>query len=105
MPYKNPDDRRNYQRARRKTRPGRDSVSPVAIPLPLDFKLKTAKDAIERLEEQARAVAQDTEATTLEKARVIGYLVGVSLKAIEAGDIAQRLEELEAKIAGRRAAG
>ena len=43
----------------------------------------------------------ETEAGTLEKARCIGYLAGVSLKAIECGNLAGRLEALEAALKAR----
>jgi hypothetical protein len=55
------------------------------------------------LEEQVQAVRDAAEASTLEKARTIGYLVGITLKAIEAGDVAARLEALEGILKGRRA--
>ena len=103
MPFKNPDDRRQYQRERKRLSPGRPGLSPVSIPIPAPFRLKTAMDAINVLEQQMGAVVADTEAGTLEKARVIGYLVGVSLKAIEQGDLAARLEKLEAELTGRTA--
>jgi hypothetical protein len=53
------------------------------------------------LEEQVEAVRSETEANTLEKARVIGYLAGISLKAIEAGNLAGRIEMLEMVLKAR----
>ena len=73
----------------------KDEVTDRYPPLPLPFRLKTAADVLALLEEQVAAVRGDTEAGTLEKARVVGYLAGISLKAIEAGDLAARLEALE----------
>jgi hypothetical protein len=61
----------------------------------LPFRLKTAADVLQLLEEQVVAIRADPEAGTLEKARTIGYLAGVSLKAIEAGNLAARIEMLE----------
>jgi hypothetical protein len=55
------------------------------------------------LEEQVAAVRDDSEAGTLEKARCVGYLAGVALRAIEAGDLAARIEALEAVLKARRA--
>ncbi len=43
------------------------------------------------------------EAGTLERAGCVGYLVGVALKAIEAGDLAARLEAVESVLKARRA--
>ena len=47
------------------------------------------------------AVRLDPEAATMEKARTIGYLAGVALKAIEAGNLAARIEMLEAVLKQR----
>jgi hypothetical protein len=47
------------------------------------------------LEEQIQAVRADRYSGSVEKARCIGYLVGISLKAIEVGNLAARLEMLE----------
>jgi hypothetical protein len=71
--------------------------------LPSEFRLRTARDVLELLEQQIEAVRNDAEANTLEKARTIGYLAGVSLRAIEAGDLAARLEALELTLKQREA--
>jgi len=71
--------------------------------VPLPFRLKTAADVLALLEEQVQAVREDQEVGTLEKARCIGYLAGVTLKAIEAGDLAARLEALESVLKTRKA--
>ena len=52
-------------------------------------------DVLDLLEEQIEAVRGDQEAGILEKARCIGFLAGVSLKAIDAGNLAARVEMLE----------
>ena len=57
--------------------------------------MRTARDVLELLEQQVDAVRKDAAAGTLEKARTIGYLAGISLRAIEAGDLAVRLEAVE----------
>ena len=54
------------------------------------------------LEEQVTAVRGDADAGPLEKARCIGYLAGIALRAIEAGDLAARLEALEAVLKTRQ---
>jgi hypothetical protein len=75
-----------------------DSVNRAA---PLPFRLKNAADVLALVEEQVQAVRADAEASALEKARVVGYLAGVSLKAIEAGNLAARIEMLEAVLKQR----
>jgi hypothetical protein len=68
-------------------------------------RLQTAQDVIDILQEQVEAVRADLEASTLEKARLIGQLAGIALKAIEAGDLASRLEALEAILKERKQRG
>jgi hypothetical protein len=52
---------------------------------------------------QVSAVLADVELGTAERARVIATLAGVALRAIEAGDLAGRLEALERHLELRRA--
>jgi hypothetical protein len=68
----------------------------------MDFRLKTAADILDLLAEQVAAVRADTEATTLERARCIGYLAGVSLKAVELTGLAERLEAIERAMKQRK---
>lgn len=105
MPYKNPDKARDYQREYRRTRRSGDRrTTPVHPPLPLPTRLRTAADVLELLQEQTGLVRADADLGTAERARVVGYLAGVALKAIEVGSLAARLEELEAVLKQRAAA-
>jgi hypothetical protein len=106
MPYKNAEQRRAYQREYR--RGARASASnPASTPrltlLRADFRLTAAEDVLALLEEQVEAVRAAEEVGTLERARCIGYLAGVSLRAIETGQLAARLEALERALGGRAA--
>jgi hypothetical protein len=106
MPFRDPDKARDYQREYRRTRRAGDGcTTPGTTPLPLPFRLKTADDVLRLLEEQVEAVRVEKEAGTLEKARAIGYLAGVALKAIEAGNLAARIEMLEAVLKQRNGDG
>ena len=103
MPYTDPDRGRQYQREyRRMRRAGDDCTTPRTSPLPLEFRLRTASDVLDLLEEQVDAVVKDSASTALEKARCIGFLCGVTLRAIEAGDITARLEALETVLKTRK---
>lgn len=103
MPYKDPEAARAYQRDRKRIERAGGGTTHVQ-PVPLPFRLKTAADVIGLIEEQVGAVRAADDATTLEKARAIGFLAGVALRAIEAGDMAARLEALEAVLKARGAA-
>src|SRR5471030_3199658 len=96
MPYTDPDRARVYQREyRRIRRAGDDCTTPCTTRLPLEFRLRTASDVLDLLEEQVDAVVKDADSTALEKARCIGFLCGVTLRAIEAGDLVARMEAVE----------
>ncbi len=103
MPYKDPAQRRGYDRDYKRIQRSGGGPTPGQTLVPIPFRLKTAADVLALLEEQVSAVRDDPEAGTLEKARCIGYLAGISLKAIEAGDLAARLEAVEAVLKARRA--
>ena len=103
MPYSDPQQARDYQREyRRIRRAGDNSTTPCTAILPAEFRLKTATDVLELIGEQIDDVRQDKEAKKLEKARCIGYLAGIALKAIEAGNVAGRIEALEAVLKQRK---
>jgi hypothetical protein len=102
MPFSDPDRARNYQREyRRLRRSGDGCTTPGTSPLPVEFRLQTAQDVIDLLQEQVAAVRVEQKAGALEKARVIGYLAAIALKAIETGNLAARLEMLEAVLKQR----
>ena len=96
MPYKDADKRRAYHREYRRAERAAVTQTPGQAPIPITFRLQTAADALALLAEQVAAVQADSAVTTVERARCIGYLIGISLKTIEAGDTAERLEAVEA---------
>src|SRR5262245_18294391 len=96
MPFANPDRAREYQREYRRTRRSVDlCTTPWTSPIPISFRLQTAQDVIDLLQEQVALVRAEENAGAIEKARAIGFLAGVALRAIEAGNLAARLEALE----------
>ena len=100
MPYKNPETQRAYKREwARMDRAGECGTPGGTLPLP--FRLRTARDVLGLLEEQIGLVRNETEAGTLEKARTMGYLAGVALKAVEVVDVVGLVEALEAILKAR----
>ena len=96
MPFADADRSRQYQREYRRTRRSGDGcTTPCTSQLPIPFRLQTAQDVIDLLQEQVAAVRAEESAGALEKARAVGFLAGVALRAIEAGNLAARLEALE----------
>ena len=104
MPYKDPEKRRVYQREYRRMQRAGSSKTPGQTLIPLPFRLKTARDVLALIEEQVNAVRDEPEAGTLEKARAVGYLAGVALKAVEVADLSARVEAVERVLRGRRKA-
>ena len=103
MPYADPDVNREYQREHKRLIRAGDCRTPCRTALPEEFRLRTARDVLDLLEQQVDAVRNDAEAGTLEKARTVGYLAAITLRAIEAGDLAARLEALELTLKQREA--
>ena len=103
MPYRDPERRALYQREYKRLKRAGECQTPSQTLIPAPFRLKTAHDVLVLLGEQVQAVRDEPAAGTLEKARCIGYLAGVALKAIEAGDLTARLEAVEAVLKARRA--
>ena len=86
---------------RRLCRPGAEGSRPIPLPI----RLKTAADLMTLLEEQIAAVRGDPQAGALERARVVGFLAGIALRAIEAGNVQLRLDMLEAVLKQRHGDG
>jgi hypothetical protein len=67
--------------------------------------LQTVHDIIDLLQVQVEAVRAAMGIDTVEKAKTIGYLAGVALKAIQTGTLATRMEALEAVLKQRKGEG
>lgn len=103
MPYSDPERQRSYKREWQRMDRAGECGTPGGTLLPLQFRLQTAQDVIDLLQEQVEAVRADAAAGTLEKARCVGYLAGIALKAIETGNLAARLEAMEIVLKTRKA--
>jgi hypothetical protein len=80
----------------RNTVAGRSGVLPLRAEQEAPPPMKTAADVLGLLEQLAAAVRADPWTGAAEKARAAGYLASVALKAIEVGNLASRIEMLEA---------
>ena len=101
MPYRDAERQRAYKRIWARMRRAGECGTPCGTHVPTAFRLQTAADVRDLLAEQIEAVCTEESAGTLEKARCVGYLAGITLKAIEAGDIAARIEALELALKSR----
>ncbi len=105
MPYANPETARDYQRQYRRMQRAGECTTPCTSEIPAEFRVRHAADVISLLEEQINLVRAETQADTLQRARTVAYLAATALKAIEAGNLAARLEALEAALKRRKANG
>ena len=68
---------------------------PLRLAPPPPLPLEAPADVLAVIEEQVNAVRADPLAEPGEKARTLGFLSGLALRAIEAKDLAARLEAVE----------
>jgi len=101
MPYRDPEKQRAAVREsqRRRRAAGAGKARGHTLPELAELRLETAKDVVALLGGQVRAVIADPKLGTVERARTIGYLASCLLRAIETGDLAERLEALESMAA------
>src|SRR5262245_15236967 len=102
MPFADADRARQYQREYRRVQRAGQGCTPCTTPVPPALRLRAAADVLALLEEQVQAVRAAPEAGALAKARAVGYLAAIALKAIEAGNLAARIEALEAVLTQRK---
>lgn len=102
MAYADPAKQRDYQREYKRLKRAGDCQTPGQTQLPPEFRLRTAQDVLELLGEQIQAVRQDGQVTTTERARTVGYLCGIALRAVETADMAERIEAIERALKQRK---
>jgi hypothetical protein len=105
MPYASPERRKQYNRDYSRSRPRvRVGQTPMRSPLPHEFRLRTATDVVTELAKEVAAVRADAEAKVTEKARVVGYLLGIALQAVEVADLSERVAAMESALKERKGA-
>jgi hypothetical protein len=108
MPHKDPEQRRECDRRRAAARRAkrREAVagavllpaSPPSAPMPL----RSASDVVSIIAEQVAAVRADPAAGIQTRARTVGFLLSVGLKALEIADLAARIAIIEERVGGPR---
>jgi hypothetical protein len=93
------DPTRQRDRSLARTRGGLNRRVPKANPLAIGSVSLRDIDAIQALLELA---VRDTlvQENSGQRSRILGYLAGLAMKALEVGDLAKRVETLEERIAG-----
>ena len=94
MPYANTEKNKQYQREyQRLKRAGKTGSVKENLAFNLD-QAQTAKGLTKLLAETILEV-KESNADTIIKARLLGYLIGIGLKCVETADLEQRLTNLE----------
>jgi hypothetical protein len=112
MPYKDKETRRKYQREyQRQLRVGGQySCLNGALTenkthktlFPSHYRIKQAQDLLNVVEHAINVVCEDKLSTPLQKARALGYLVGVGIRVVESANLEGRVEALESVFAVRK---
>jgi hypothetical protein len=90
MPYRNPEDRRRYDRERRERLRAAGSLR-LARPV----RIQVAADVEALLAEAVALIRSDRSTKGTERARALGYLASVAIRLIEARELEARLEAVE----------
>src|SRR5687768_2382900 len=96
MPYVDREKQRAANREHMRRRRASGTRSGTRAPLiDGELRIRKAADVLAVLEDQIDAVLDDGDMATAERARVVATLAGVALRAIEASDLAARVEAVE----------
>ena len=97
MPYADPERQRAAKRAsERKRRAAHGSTDgSVTRTLPLPVRVETAADILNLLSDAIGEVRAEMQAGALDRARAVGYLAGIALRAVETSGLEARLAALE----------
>jgi hypothetical protein len=93
MPFKDPEDRRRYDRERKHAIRAASASTPVVVPA--EVRIKVAGDVGLLLKEAVRLTLSDPKARPIEKARTLGYLSSIGLRLLQVHELEDRLEALE----------
>ena len=99
MPFSDPEDRRRYDRERKRQLRSTGRSEPLV--LPVEARVRVVADIENLLAEAVRLVLSDSKASGVQKARALGYLCSVGLRLIDAHNLQERLEAIEAALEPR----
>jgi hypothetical protein len=101
MPFKDPEDRRRYDRERKRLLRSTEAARAVVLAPPV--RLRVAQDVEALLAEAARLARSDPRARGVERARALTQVAAVALRLVEAHRLQERVEALEQVLRARSA--
>ncbi len=78
-----------------------DDLETRKTPFSASYRIRKAQDLLCVVEDAINAVPMDDLSTPLQKARALGYLVGIGIRVVESANLEQRIEALEQVLAER----
>jgi|SRR6266536_1779801 len=103
MPFRDPEQRRRYDRDRRRLH---RAAARTCLPrAPAPTRLRVAADIEAVLSRAVDLATGDPKAKDVEKARALAQIASVALRLIEVHDLTERLEALERILVLRRSPG
>lgn len=99
MPFRDPEERRRYDRERKRSIRGQARSEPIV--LPASARVRVVEDVENLLAEAVRLVLSDSRASGVQKARALGYLSSIGLRLIETHELRERLDALEVALRAR----
>jgi hypothetical protein len=92
VPFKNVEDRRRYDRERKRLLRAQEGARPV---LAAPVRLKVAEDVEALLDEAVRIIRSDRKAKGVERARALTQVASVALRLVESHTLQERLDAVE----------
>ena len=101
MPYKDVSVQREYQRQWQRSRRAGEGKGFKVIRVSSPEEIRTANTLLAILGSQIKAVLETDEGDTFMRARAVGYLVSIGLRAVETADLETRITNLENRMGGQ----
>jgi hypothetical protein len=77
---------------------GKPGGKPSTLPSLAALRFKTARDVLRLLNSQVEALLEDEALDSVTRARALGYMAALLLRAVETGELEDRLTALEATL-------
>ena len=105
MPYKDPEKQKEYQREYQRLRRAGQSTKAVIKPVSKTSNpemIRTAQGLLGVLAHLIGEVLTTKQGDIFMRARTVGYLISIGLRAVEVADLETRVSNLETKMEGRK---
>jgi hypothetical protein len=95
MPYKDPEKQKEYQRQWQRSRRAGETVGFKVLRVSSPEEIRTAQGLLGVLSGLIKEVLTTKQGDIFMRARTVGYLISIGLRAVEVADLEARLTNLE----------